>query len=216
LGVEAFNFKMRLESQSFLKNAPLQQEKLIAYLIAQGGSIDFPMLRIEDLKGGRIAAYDSLGRPMPKLVFLSGQEAAWAYEPTHQRLFLVFRQLIWLGKENGYLYLFKPMDHALLTQCNYPFTRLSLWWAGQPVASSDGDDGLVSTASVLAKSGEPASVARLSWSGVTADTPPLLLIESTSPSLLSIPQLLVPLLLAWVALAIAVWAILGNWRSRWL
>jgi hypothetical protein len=151
-GVEAFNFKRRLESQSFLERAPLQQERLNAYLAAQGGSIEFPMLRIEDLKGGTVAAYDLLGRQMPRVTFLSGQETAWAIEPVDGRLFLVFRQLIWLGKENGYLFLYKPMDHALLTEHSYPFTRISLWWMGQPVASSDGDDGLADAASSLAQS----------------------------------------------------------------
>jgi hypothetical protein len=211
-GVEAFNFKRRLESQSFLERAPLQQERLNAYLAAQGGSIEFPMLRIEDLKGGTVAAYDLLGRQMPRVTFLSGQETAWAIEPVDGRLFLVFRQLIWLGKENGYLFLYKPMDHALLTEHSYPFTRISLWWMGQPVASSDGDDGLADAASSLAQSGGRVSTDRLSWPGVTGDPSPVLLIEPTSPPLILVRQLLVPLLLLWFALAIGIWTILGNWR----
>lgn len=212
-GVEAFNFKRRLESQYLLERAPLPPEKLGAYLTTQGGSIEFPILRIEDLKGETVAAYDFLDRQMPKAIFLSGQETAWAFEPADGRLFLVFRQLIWLGKENGYLFLYKPMDHALLTQLGYPFTRISLWWLGQPVASSDGDDGLADAVSAFEKVGRGVSMARLPWPGVTGDQSPLLLIESTSPPLIVVRQLLVPLVLLWVALAIAVWVIFGNrWR----
>ncbi|MBS1157737.1 MAG: Cyclic di-GMP phosphodiesterase Gmr [Proteobacteria bacterium] len=212
-GREAFNFKIRLEAQGFLENAPQQTEKLMANLTAQGGSLEFPSLRIENTRGETLASFEYIGHKIPKARFLPGQETTWAMDPVHGQLFMVFRQYIWLGTENGYLTLFKPMDHALLTQYSYPFTRLSLWWQGKPVASSEGDDGLAKAAA-FAKAGSHSPLARLPWSGNDPENVPQLLIESISPPLLSIADFAGPLLLSLLLFALAAWFLLGTWERR--
>lgn len=53
-GRAAFNFKIRLESERFFGGATKNNDKLLAYLTAQGGSTEFPSLRIEDAKGETI------------------------------------------------------------------------------------------------------------------------------------------------------------------
>jgi len=213
-GREAFNFKIRIEAQRFLENTKQQREQLLAYLTSQGGSVDFPSLRIEDAKGELILAFEYAGDKTPSARFLPGQESTWAFDPNHGRLYLVFRQLIWLGTENGYLLLFKPMDHALLTQHSYPHTRLSLWWKGKPVASSEGDDGLAAAARAFQLSDKTLAPALLPWSGT--ENAPQLLIESTAPPLLKIGELAAPLAVSLLTFAFAVWSILGAWGFRTL
>jgi hypothetical protein len=215
-GREAFNFKIRLESLHFLENAAQHKDLLLANLTAQGGSLEFPSLRIEDAKGDLILTYEYIGHKIPKVRFLTGQESAWAMDPVHGQLYMVFRQFIWLGSENGYLLLFKPMDHALLNQYSYPFTRISLWWNGKPVASSEGDDGLAmaSIAYEREKTNKSLPPSRLPWSITDPDNAPLIFIESTSPPLLTIRDLAGPLAVSLVAFALATWAILSALGMR--
>lgn len=206
-GREAFNFKIRIEAQRFLEDTKQQKEQLLAYLTSQGGSVEFPSLRIDDARGNAIVTFEYAHDKIPKVKLLPGQESTWAFDPEHNRLYLVFRQLIWLGKENGYLLLFRPMDHALLTQYSYPHTRLSLWWKEKPIASSEGDDGLAAASLEFERSANTQSL--LPWSATDNDNAPKLFIESISPPLLGIGELAVPLAISLLTFAIAAWAILG-------
>lgn len=215
-GREAFNIKIRIEAQRFLEDPQQRKEHLLAYLTAQGGSIEFPSLRVEDPKGHLIVSFEYADDKVPNAKFLPGQESTWAFEPIHGHLFLVFRQLIWLGSENGYLLLYKPMDHALLTQYGYPHTRISLWWKGKPISSSEGDDGLALAAQAFQKAGGSTTSSLLPWFGIDNDNAPQLLIESTAPPLLGIGELAGPLAISLLTFAIAVWSILGAWGLRTL
>lgn len=203
-GREAFNLKTRIEAQDILTSSGQRNERLLAYLISQGSSIEFPSLRIEKTNGEVLAAYDYAGQISPKIKFAQGQASAWAQGPGEGSLYLVIRQFIWLGKENGYLVLFKPMDHALLTQITYPGTRLSLWWKGVAVASSDGEDGLRRTRSQFAKpeSGD-ASVA-LTWSGPESELSPKLLVETLGSELIEAGDVVRPVTLLFFIVLIAV------------
>lgn len=207
LGREAFNLKVRLESLRYLEDMPNGKDRLLAYLIAQGGSVEFPSLRIEDARGEVIASFEYANRRIPDVKFAPGQETAWAWDPIQGRLFLAHRQFIWLGKSNGLLVLYKPMDNALLTQLAYPQTRLSLWLGDRVFASSDGSDGLAAAAG---GKGRTPSLA-MPWSDVAGDTGPRLLIESTAPPLLSPLDLALPMLVGFVALVLACWFTLGTW-----
>ena len=215
-GRESFNIKIRIEAQRFLEDPKQRKEQLLAYLTAQGGSIEFPSLSIEDPKGELIVSFKYADDHIPKAKFLPGQESTWALDPIHGHLFLVFRQLIWLGNENGYLLLYKPMDHALLTQYSYPHTRLSLWWKGKPVASSEGEEGLTLAAQAFEQSGKSSTSSLLPWFGIDNDNSPQLLIESTAPPLLGIGELAGPLTISLLTFAVAVWSILGAWGFRTL
>ncbi|HLO61788.1 MAG TPA: hypothetical protein VK165_02365 [Azonexus sp.] len=203
-GREAFNLKTRLEAQDILANADLRKEKLMVYLISQGNSIEFPSLRIETTHGELIASYDYASHIETSVKFLPGQTNAWALNPKDGSLYLVIRQFIWLGKENGYLVLFKPMDHALLTQITYPGTRLSLWFKGKPVASSDGLEGLQKTAATFSppEAGSPNTY--LTWSGPDSETSPKLLIEPLASELIGIGSIARPVMLVFFILLIAV------------
>jgi hypothetical protein len=216
-GREAFNLKIRLEAQGFLEKAGRQPEKLLSHLISQGSSIEFPSLHVESSRGELIAAYEYTGDVIPKARFLPGQESTWAFDPEHGHLFLVFRQMIWLGKENGYLVLFKPMDHALLSAHSYPSARLTLWWQGKPVASSEGEDGLASAAAkkTAGTTGDAVEVS-LPWSNSDPDNAPQLELEITPTPLLSWHQLAVPLAIGLLAFAVGGWLLLGSWANRTL
>ncbi len=203
-GREAFNLKTRLEAQEILANAALRKEKLMVYLISQGNSIEFPSLRIETTHGELIASYDYASHIETSVKFQPGQTNAWAQNPKDGSLYLVIRQFIWLGKENGYLVLLKPMDHALLTQITYPGTRLSLWFKGKPVASSDGDEGLQKTATAFSAPEAGNSNAYLTWSGPESETSPKLLIEPLTSELIGLGSIARPVMLVFFILLIAV------------
>lgn len=176
-GREAFNLKARIEAQDILAASNQRHEKVQTYLISQGSSIEFPSLRIDRVNGEAIAAYDYSTHVNPKVKFAPSQVSAWAFNPADHVLHYANRQFIWLGRENGYLTLFKPLDHATLTKMTYPGTRLSLWWKDRFVASSDGDDGLQRTSATFAKPENGPTTAVLSWSGPESENTPKLLIE---------------------------------------
>jgi len=212
-GREAYNFKVRIESMRFLEHGNEHKEKLQANLTAQGGSLEFPSLRIEDAKGLLVTSFEHANHKIPKVRFLPEQDSTWTMDPATGQLYMVFRQQIWLGKENGYLLLFKPMDHALLSLQSYPFTRISLWWKGKPVASSEGTSGLETAAAAYGNPAANPATSRLPWPGAAPENAPLLFIESTSPPLLNLIDLAGPLVLSLLAFALAAWAILGTWGS---
>lgn len=201
-GREAFNLKARIESQNQLDGSKLQTDKLLAFLISQGTSIEFPSLRIEKASGEVIAAYDYASHIDPKIKFSPGQESAWVQNTGDSNLYLVIRQFIWLGKENGYLLLFKPMDNAQLTQITYPGTRLSLWWKGQVIASSDGDDGVYGTRQAFQKPENRNDSATLTWSGPESENAPKLLVEVLSNELIDTFNIAKPVALAFMIVVI--------------
>ncbi|MBS1197895.1 MAG: hypothetical protein H6R18_1680 [Proteobacteria bacterium] len=204
-GQEAFNLKTRIESQNILDDPKGRNEQLQTFLISQGSSIEFPSLRIEKTTGEVIAAYDYTNHANPKVTLLPGQLSTWVRSAADGNLYFVIRQFIWLGKENGYLLLFKPLDHSLLTQTTYPGTRLSLWWKGDATASSDGEDGLRSLATRLQKPEISKTSLVLMWPGPVSDNTPKLLVEILSDELLETGDIVKPmvfLLLLIVTLAI--------------
>lgn len=151
---------------------------------------------------------------MPNVLFLPGQETTWVLNSAKNQLFLVIRQLIWLGKENGYLLLFHPMDHALLNQISYPDTRLSLWWNDKPVASSEGEQGLSLAELSFNKIGKDNSVLLLSWAGVESAKVPKIFVESTSQPLLDFRQLAVALAVILFLFLFSCWFSFGAWWLR--
>ena len=215
-GREAYNLKMRLESQHILESTVQRREKVLSYLIAQGSSIEFPSLHIEDARGELIAAFEYVGHKIPKVCFTPYQESIWVFSQDDGRLYLVFRQHIWLGSENGHLLLFKPMDHALLTQYGYPNTQLSLWWKGKPVASSNGEDGMAAAPATLDNGSTNPKQVILPWPGHDNANAPQLLIESTYLPPLSPGQLIPSLSGCFLILLLVAWSILGNWGKRTL
>ncbi|PKO90383.1 MAG: hypothetical protein CVU18_01075 [Betaproteobacteria bacterium HGW-Betaproteobacteria-12] len=212
-GREAVNLKTRIEAQEILDSKGQRNDKLLAYLISQGSSIEFPSLRIEKTNGEVLAAYDYAGHVDPKMKFAQGQVSTWAQNPADGQLYLVIRQFIWLGKENGYLVLFKPMDHAALTQITYPGTRLSLWWKGKTAASSDGEDGLRRTAASFAKPENGSSSVALTWSGPESEASPKLLVETLASELIDADHTARPVMLLFFVLLIA---IAVSFSALWL
>ncbi len=210
---EAFNLKASIESQNLLDGSKQHADQLLTFLISQGTSMEFPSLRIERTTGEAIVAYDYASHVNPKLKFSPGQGSAWLQNTDDGNLYFVIRQFIWLGKENGYLLLFKPMDNALLTQTTYPGTRLSLWWKGHAIASSDGEDGVQNTSRSFQKPENRDDSIALTWSGPESDNAPKLLIEILSNELIGTFSLAKPIALAFLVIVIMM-AI--NYYALWL
>lgn len=204
-GREAFNLKTRIEAQEILGSTTQRHERIQTYLISQGSSIEFPSLRIERTNGELIAAYDYGSHANPKVKFTPSQVSAWAFNPDDKVLHYANRQFIWLGKENGYLTLFKPMDHAMLTRMTYPGTRLSLWWKGQFIASSDGEEGLQKMAA-YAKPADAPSAISMSWSGPENENTPKLLVEILTDEMIGSDAFLRPAAVVLLSLLAAILA----------
>ncbi|MFC5302422.1 hypothetical protein [Azospira restricta] len=205
-GREAFSVKTRIESLRYLESRPRQLEALAVHLTSLGRSLEFPLLRIEDAHGGVLARFEYLRREPPKVHFRAGQESAWVFDDKGGHLYLALRVPIWLGAESGYLVLFKPIDHAQLSGYDYPETRLSLWWQGRPVASSEGRDGLAAALAASRRGDDPALI-RLPWGGADPIEFPVLMVELTSPSLLGAEALVLPLIVGFVPLAVALFLV---------
>jgi hypothetical protein len=213
LGREAFSLKTRIEAQGVFDSSGLPSEKLLAYLTLQGSSIEFSSLRIENKSGKVITSYDYATHIKPEVSFVPGQVSAWTRDHVDGRLYLVMRQFIWLGKENGYLVLFKPMDHAQLTQITYPGTRLSLWWQGMAVASSDGEDGLRLAEVKSQKPENSKSSVILDWSGPEGAVLPRLLVDALGEDLIGTASIARPVMLGFLGLLLGIF---GSFFVLWL
>lgn len=212
-GREAFNLKTRIEAQDILGNTAQRHERVQTYLISQGSSIEFPSLRIERTNGELIAAYDYGSHANPRVKFMPSQVSAWSFNPDDKVLHYANRQFIWLGRENGYLTLFKPMDHAMLTRMTYPGTRLSLWWKGQFIASSDGEEGLQKMASYARPEDAPSAIT-MSWAGPENENTPKLLVEILPDELIGSDALLRPAIVVFVALLTVILAAAYGFAGR--
>lgn len=210
-GRAAFNFKIRLESEKFLDFSSKNSDKLQVYLTAQGGSTEFPSLRIDDLSGKTIFTYEYFADSLPKVFFLPDQDTTWVFDSKKNKLFLVIRQLIWLENSNGYLLLFHPMDHALLSQISYPDSQLSLWWNDKPVASSEGEFGLSKAKLSLESVGRDRSVFFIPWAGIESVKTPKVLIESTSRPSVDLRQFAIVLTAILCLFLVSCWTVLGTW-----
>ena len=110
-GERSLQYQIRIEAQRFLEDPKQRKEKLLAYLTAQGGSIEFPSLRIEDPKASS-SSFRVADDKIPRRNSCRGQESPGRSTQSMAPV-LVFPSTHLLGNENGYLLLFKPMDHAL-------------------------------------------------------------------------------------------------------
>lgn len=213
-GQEAFNLRTRIEALDILDKMGQRNEKLMTLLISHGGSLEFPALHIEKTSGERLAAHHHAGPIDAKIKFSPGQNTLWFQNPRDGHLYLAIRQFIWLGKENGHLILFKPLDHALVTQLTYPGTRLSLWWKGQPVASSDGEDGVKAVAAAFSKAENSSNAVALTWSGPESENSPRLLVETLANELIETGSIAGPVLVVFILLLTGVSVgFAGLWRK---
>lgn len=212
-GREAYSFKTRIESLRYLESSPRQLEALSVHLTSLGRSLEFPLLRVEDARGVLLTSYEYIRRQPPKVHFLTGQEAAWIFDAEREHLYLALRLPIWLGTESGHLILFKPIDHAQLGLLSYPETRVSLWWQGRPVASSDGHDGLAAAVEA-SRRGDGVGVIRLPWGGADSAEFPVLMAEMTSPSLLGPEMLAAPLIIGFAPLGIGLLLVFRGRRRN--
>lgn len=210
-GREAYNFRTRLEFSKLLQDPRQRQARVQAYMSAQGGATDFPMFRITSSDGTSLANYAPANQAIPEGIIDPGAESGWLFEPKQKRLYYVLRQNIWTGESNAELLVFRPIDHALLTQKAYPDTRLSIWWDGQPIVTSIGTDGIESALNAYRQL--PPEIAQdrmIRWSTGPEESPQLF-IEMLGRHSLPIAQLILPMVFGVLCFAIAAWIILGAW-----
>ena len=202
---DAFNFKVSIESLRMLEHGDRGLLKLAAHLTAQGSGIEFPLLEIQTSRGEHVSSYQYSNQKIPKVKYIKIENSTWAFDPESNNLYIVFRQKIWLGSENGYLILFKPVDNALLSQYSYPFTKISLWWQERSIASSEGSKG-ISESRLASKNTTQNST--ILWSINDPTNSPTLLIESTAPPMINWQFLVLPLLISFAIFALALQFIL--------
>lgn len=216
-GREAYNFRVRLEFSKLLMDPKLRQSRVKAFMTAQGGGIEFPILQIKSPSGETLVEHGYAKIELPANTLVEGDETGWSYDPRRKALFFIVRQTIWMGDGNATLLLFKPIDHAFVTREAYPDSRLSIWWDGQPVASSIGIDGLALAATSLRKL-EPglAQAQFLPWVEGGDRSTPHLFIEMQTHQGFPRAQMALPMFFGVLFFALAAWIILGRWLVRTL
>ena len=208
----AFNLKARLEYSRVLEDAASRQEKLTAFITAQGGVPEFPLIAVFDREDKRVAVFGEGERAVPAAVFAGG-DAGWAFDDADDRLYRVFRQQVWLGGgSNGSLLVYRAIDHAVLSTMAFPETRLFVQWHQRPVASSLGAEGLRVAERDLASS-NPRNRLSLAWSAASPENPRVSIVAEPGTAF-SQRELLLSLSVGALAFALVTWLIFGLWATR--
>lgn len=135
---EALRVKTRLEYTRLLEDRERRWLGLNSYLIAQSGNRVFSNLLITSKQGRVLYRYGVNAEAFPDAFALENY-IGWHHDAARATLYRVYRQAIWLGDEGmAWLYLFRPLDNALLYANIFPGARLFLAWQGTFTASSLG------------------------------------------------------------------------------
>lgn len=138
---EALRLKTRLEYSRLLEEREQRWVKLNSYLIAQSGSRIFSSVLVASRQGEVLYRYGVNADKLPGVIHQEGY-VGWHHDPARAALYRVYRQPVWLGKDGmAWLYLFRPLDNALLYANSFPGTRLYLTHDGMLLSSSLGNDG---------------------------------------------------------------------------
>lgn len=213
---EAMRLKTRLEHTRLLENEGQREVRFNSYFIAQSGNPVFSDMLVVTAKGQVLIRYGMGAVDLPQAL---SQERAinWHYDASRNTLYRVYRQTIWLGQDGmGWLYLFRPLDNALLYANIFPGARLFLSWRGAVIASSLG--GSVKQAVSADYSGalylgdQRYEQYPLSWEGEKRQDL-WLVIQQRVERPFTIQELVYSSILMVMLLSAFLWLVLGHWLS---
>lgn len=213
---EALRLKARLEFARLLENPQQRWIRLNSYFIAQSGSPIFSNILIALPDGRVVYHYGRETQVLPETLGQAGN-VGWHFDRAHAALYRVYRQTIWLGQDGmGWLYLFRPLDNALLYANIFPDATLFLSWRGTLVASSAG--GAMKEVSpgfrgALFQEGQRYEQFPLAWEkGGKSDL--ALIIQQRVERPFTIAELLYSGALLAMLLSLFLWLVLGYWLTR--
>ena len=213
---EAMRLKARLEYTRLLEEPGPRWISLNSYLIAQSGSPVFSNILIAAPKGQVLFRYGMGDVDLPQALNQEGA-TGWYYDAFRNTLYRVYRQTVWLGPDGmGWLYLFRPLDNALLYANIFPGARLFLSWRGAMIASSLGGSvkQTLSTdySGALYLEGQRYEQHLLSWEGETRQDLSLV-IQQRVERPFTIQELVYSSILMVMLLSVFLWLVLGHWLS---
>ncbi len=213
---EAVRLKARLEFARLLEDPRTRWVNLNSYFIAQSGSPVFSHVLISSPGGQVLYRYGSGAENLPDRLSQDGY-IGWYYDALRSSLYRVYRQTLWLGKgEMGWLYLFKPLDNALLYANIFPDAKLFLSWHGMVVASSQGGatpDIRPGYQGALHRGGQRYEQFPLAWERrKNADLS--LIIQQRVERPFTMQELLYGSAVMGMLLSLFLWMLLGRWLTR--
>jgi len=213
---EAVRLKARVELTRVLENPQQRWERLNSYFIAQSGSPVFSNILITLPKGEVVYRYGREAQVLPETLEQAGN-VGWHFDTARAALYRVYRQTIWLGKDGmGWLYLFRPLDNALLYANIFPDATLFLSWRGKTIASSAGGanrDVRPDFRGALFQGGQRYEQFPLAWErGKKADL--ALIIQQRVDRPFTLAELLYSGALLAMLLSVFLWLVLGYWLTR--
>ncbi|MFA7239500.1 MAG: ATP-binding protein [Sulfuricellaceae bacterium] len=219
---EALRLKARLEFTRLLEDREQGWVKLSSYFIAQSGSPVFSNILISSGKGQVLFRYGIEAAGLPeetnRITLHREGYVGWYYNAPHNALYRVYRQTVWLGKDGmGWLYLFRPLDNALLYANIFPGARLFLSWRGTVIAASTGDQRKPAVSpsyeGALYLDDQRYEQRRLSWEGKNARDLSLI-IQQRVERPFTIQEFVRSSVLMVLSLSTFLWLVLGSWLSR--
>ena len=213
---EALRLKTRLEYTRLLENRGQRWVNFNSYWIAQSGNPVFSNILIASPQGLVLFRYGKMASSLPQTLQQEGS-VGWHYDATHATLYRVYRQTVWLGADGmGWLYLFKPLDNALLYANIFPGAKLFLSWRGTVVAASGNGGGARALDpgfdGALYLAGQRYEQHQLSWEGEKGRDLKLV-IQQRVERPFTVQELVYSSILMAMLLSVFLWLVLGHWLS---
>lgn len=203
--VQTRDFKNRIEFTRYLEDPGNAVINLHAFFTIQSGERRFSQLVVQDHDGGLRFKLNKDSKYSDTLE--SEQRSGWYWDNDSGKLYRVFRERIWLGKDGaGTMTAYFPIDHALLYQLVSPGVMLVARYQNNNIASSLGSAGLDATqVQAVRQQGR-----ELPWTG-TADSPLTLLIDAPVSGIFSALELTLGVGVIPLLDALILWFALGTW-----
>jgi signal transduction histidine kinase len=211
---EALRLKARLEYSRILEEREPRWIRLNSYLIAQSGSRIFSNVLVASRQGEVLYRYGVNADKLPGVIHQEGY-VGWHYDPERATLCRVYRQPIWLGEDGmAWLYLFRPLDNALLYANSFPGTRLFLTRDGMLLSSSLGNDGRdihPAHSGAVYQDNRRYEQFPLSWG--EKDPQVRLVIQQRVESPFTLQEVVYSGILVVLLLSVFLWLVLGRWLT---
>ncbi|MDD5242014.1 MAG: ATP-binding protein [Sulfuricella sp.] len=207
--------RVRIEYTRMLETPSTAFQNLQAYLTIQESGRRYQHLIIVDSQGKKIFNYGKGSEKILPPNIGDHDDAGWQLDADGQ-LFRVFGDTVWLGKAGaGKIYLYFPIDNALLNQLSMPGLCLAARYSDQAIASSSGlENGQPSPCDNIHIRGNGKIVHRaLAWADSPQDSAQLL-VYITGKGLFTMRELAFGTSLIPVLDALILWFALGTWLMR--
>lgn len=203
--LQARDLKVRLEITRLLEDRKDSSINLQAFMTVQGTNRRFQYMLIQNRQGEKVFDFGTRLN-LDTIPVTYGQESGWYF--TKDNLYRIFVVPIWLGGAGtGRLSIFFEINNALLFNLATPGIVLTATHDNSPIASSDGQAGLVNQSARMA---EDAETREIPWSA-TAEEKTHIFINAPIKVLFSKTELALGAAMIPVFGALILWFTLGFW-----